>query len=270
MGPPASKSTGNPAKEQLLEWVNQSGFPFQTALEALITDTTTTWRWKVTHTEEAWKNGSDERDGFIDLIVENEPRTVALVVEAKRTLDAPWIFLVPDPNQMNRRHLKGWVTYSGKTPYFGWRDITLEPRTPESQYCVIRGQDEKSLSMLERIGSQLISATEAYAWDDRPHVDARAVGMRLYCSAVVTTAPLHVCQYDPQNIALDVGRITDADFTEVPVVRFRKQLSTRSAPAATPQESSNREHSVFVLNATHLMGFLASLDIDDNAFRWLR
>src|ERR1700758_2575075 len=85
MGPSGEELPPNHDQAQLLEWVNQSGFPFQTALEALIAGTATRWRWKVTHTEEAWKNGSDDRDGFIDLVVENEPRTVALIVEAKRT-----------------------------------------------------------------------------------------------------------------------------------------------------------------------------------------
>jgi hypothetical protein len=260
----------------LLEWVNQSGFPFQTALEALIARTTTEWRWKVTHIEEAWKNGSDERDGFIDLVIENEPRTVALVVEAKRTLDASWIFLVPDAKQLDRRHLKAWLTWSGQVPYFGWYDVTLEPRTPESQFCVVRGQGDKTLSMLERVGSELISATEAFAWDDRQNVDSKLNEMRLYCSVIVTTATLWVCRYDPNNIPLDVGTIPDAVFTEVPVVRFRKQLSTRPVSSGTPAslrsfvESSTKEHAVFVVNASHLMDFLEDFDIDEDALRRLR
>src|SRR5258708_26201468 len=161
MEPPQSKPAVGHDKEQLLEWVNQSGFPFQTALEALIRNTSTEWRWTVTHVEEAWKNGSDERDGFIDLVIENGPRTVALIVEAKRTLDASWIFLVPDAKQMDRRHFNAWVTWSGGTPHFGWHDVTLSPQSPESQFCVVRGQDDKNASMLERVGSQLPSATLA-------------------------------------------------------------------------------------------------------------
>jgi len=38
---------------QLLAWVNQSGFPFQTALEALIRQTATEWRWSVTRVRKA-------------------------------------------------------------------------------------------------------------------------------------------------------------------------------------------------------------------------
>jgi hypothetical protein len=265
-----------PDKEKLLEWVNASGFPFQTALESLIQGTSTEWRWTVTHVEQAWKNGSDERDGFIDLVIENEPRTVALVVEAKRTLDASWIFLVPDAKQISRRHLKAWLTWSGRPPHFGWQDIALDPSTPESKFCIVRGQDEKALSMLERVGSELVSATEAYAHDDRRNVDSKPKEMRLYCSVIVTTAALRVCQYDPGAITLDVGKIADATFTEVPVVRFRKQLSTRST--ATPDlagpggsfGSSTREHTVFVVNAQHLMDFLESFDIDANALNSLR
>ena len=276
MGPAKPKSPGGHDKEQLLEWVNQSGFPFQTALDTLIRETSTRSRWTVTHVEEAWKNGSDDRDGFIDLVIENQPRTVALVIEAKRTLDASWIFLVPDQGQMSRRHLKAWLTWSGKSPYFGWYDVTLEPRTPESQFCVVRGQDEKALSMLERIGSELISATEAYAWEDRPNVEPGTSEMRLYCSVIVTTAALQICQYDPRGISLNAGKMPDADFAELPVVRFRKQMSTRGTTTAAPgvvrpfMGSSSKEHAVFVVNATHLIDFLDAFDIDEDAFRRLR
>jgi hypothetical protein len=275
MSPSESKSAAGHDKEQLLEWVNQSGFPFQTALEALIRGASTEWRWTVTHIEEAWKNGSDERDGFIDLVIENGPRTVALIVEAKRTLDASWIFLVPYPKQMDRRHFNAWVTWSGGTPHFGWHDVTLSPQSPESQFCVVRGQDDKNASMLERVSSQLVSATEAFAWEDRAN-DSKPIEMRLYCSVIVTTAALQICQYDPSGISLDVGKIPDAVFTEVPVVRFRKQLSTRSM--AAPELASVRataggdtkEHAVFVVNASHLMDFLEDFDIADNTLRWLR
>jgi hypothetical protein len=274
MGPSEPKSPGGHDKQQLLEWVNQSGFPFQTALEILIRETSTRPRWTVTHVEEAWQNGTDERDGFIDLVIENQARTVALVIEAKRTLDASWIFLVPDGGQMSRRHLKAWLTWSGTSPYFGWYDVTLEPRTPESQFCVVRGQDEKSLSMLERIGSDLIPATGAYAREDRPNVEPKTSEMRLYCSVIVTTAALQICQYDPRGIPLNVGKIPDADFTEVPVVRFRKQLwaTTTEAPVGIKRfvGSSSKEHAVFVVNATHLIDFLDAFDIDEDAFRRLR
>jgi hypothetical protein len=276
MGPVEPKTATTHTPEQMLEWVNQSGFPFQTALEALILRTQTEWRWTVTHVEEAWRNGSDEQDGFIDLVIENQPRSVALIVEAKRTLDASWIFLVPNKKQMERRHLKAWLTWSGKSPYFGWQDVTLEPRTPESQFCIVRGQDDKTLSMLERIGSQLISATEAYAWEDRAHVDSTPEQMRLYCSVIVTTATLQVCEYKPDEVGLDDGKILEAEFTEVPVVRFRKQLSTRPVTAAAPPRLSSlvgsrpKEHAVFVVNSNHLMDFLADFDIDSRTLARLR
>jgi hypothetical protein len=276
MGTDEPKSNANHDPEQLLEWVNQSGFPFQTALEALINRSQTEWRWTVTHVEEAWRNGSDERDGFIDLVIENQPQSVALIVEAKRTLDASWVFLVPNKKQMSRRHLKGWLTWSGKSPYFGWHDVTLEPRTPESQFCIVRGQDEKTLSMLERVGGQLISGIEAYAWEDRARVDSTPEQMRLYCGVIVTTATLQICEYDPDEVGLDDGKILEAAFTEVPVIRFRKQLSTRPMPATAPPRLSSfvasrpKEHTVFVVNANHLIDFLGDFDIDNKTLSWLR
>jgi hypothetical protein len=100
--------------------------------------------------------------------------------------------------------------------------------------------------------------------------------MRLYCSVIVTTATLQVCQYEPRDILLDVGKVLDAVFTEVPVVRFRKQLSTRAMTVPDPASvraytgNGTKEHTVFVVNATHLIDFLEDFDIDEDALRWLR
>jgi hypothetical protein len=72
-----------------------------------------------------------------------------------------------------------------------------------------------------------------------------------------------------------VGNIADAAFTEVPVVRFRKQLSTRPMAAAPARAraspgSSTKGHAVFVVNAPHLVDFLEDFDIDEDALRRLR
>jgi len=271
-----SSPTAGPEEAKLLEWVNQSGFPFQTALEALVNGTQTEWKWKVKLTEEGWKNLEDGKEGFIDLVLQNEPGSMSLVVEAKRTLDACWVFLVPDKKHMSRRHLKGWLTWSGEMPFCGWRDVTLSPASPESQFCVVRGQDNKAVPMLERVAGDLVSSTEALALEEKPFVERRKHEMRLYCSVIVTTATLKVCEYDPGGIPLDLGKITDATFTEVPVVRFRKQLSTRKVQRPVllhlDEHSQTRlkEHTVFVINALHFMDFLHAFDIDAASTRNLQ
>lgn len=89
-------------------------------------------------------------------------------------------------------------------------------------------------------------------------------------------AALQVCQYDPRGVALDVGKNQEAIFTQVAVVRFRKQLSTRPMAGVTPATvstsvaSNTKEHSVFVVNAQHLIDFLEDFDIDQDVMRRLR
>src|SRR6266850_1548849 len=93
-------SPPDPESEKLLDRVNQTGFPLQIALAALVNRTSTAsasdWRWMVKYEEHSWKNVDDDREGFIDLILQNHPGTVAFVLECKRTLDSSWLFLMPD------------------------------------------------------------------------------------------------------------------------------------------------------------------------------
>ena len=81
---------------------------------------------------------------------------------------------------------------------------------------------------------------------------------------------------EPDEVGLDDGKILEAELTEVPVVRFRKQLSTRPATTTAPPSLSSfaasrpKEHALFVVNSNHLMDFLADFDIDSKTLRWLR
>jgi hypothetical protein len=84
----------------------------------------------------------------------------------------------------------------------------------------------------------------------------------MFFSAIVTTAKLKVCKFDSADISIADGTISQADFSDVPFVRFRKQLSTRTAGV----DFSNRadaffslelakEHTVFVVNPNSSSNF---------------
>jgi hypothetical protein len=264
--------------QKLLDWVNQTGFPLQIALADRVNRSHTERRWKVKHTEHSWKNANDGQAGFIDIVLRDDPGTVALVVKCKRTLDSSWIFLMPDPKQLDRRHVKAWITWSGAEtpPHFGWRDVTLDPRTPQSQFCVIPGQDPKAaMPMLERIGGGLVSATEAFATEERGIINRSRGNLRVYCSVIATTAKLYVCQFDPSSIPLDTGKIPTGQLVAVPAVRFRKQLSVRLPDFSPGQQedahevSLSKEHTVFIVNAEHFIDFLNDFDIDSQAVNFL-
>ena len=262
-------------QKKLAEIVNQSGFPLQIGIAQHIKLTSSEHGWKVLHTEHSWESVENDENGFIDLILEDQHGTSVVLVECKRVLESSWVFLNANPSLTNRRHAKTWVTcyISENLATYGWVDLTLEPSCPESQYCVVFGQDAKSKPMIERIGADLVSATEALAQEEKPYLARIKDAIRMYFSVIVTTAQLKICSFDPKDISLADGKINKSSFQDVPFVRFRKQLSTR-LPKPNFSEGLGRlayakEHTIFVVNAEAISQFLSVIELDDDVYRRL-
>lgn len=200
--------------------VNQSGFPLQIGIATIVGNTTSKHGWKVLRQEHSWRNEADDGTGFIDIVLENQSGTAVLVLECKRVLNSAWIFLNPATSVNNRRHAKGWLTryVNGACTHFDWHHLSLSPASPETEFCVVPGQDAKSKPMLERIASDLVSATEAYAREEKPFQAAVGDALRMYFSVIVTTSSLKVCSFDPNQISLSDGKIDQSQFVEVPYV----------------------------------------------------
>jgi len=154
--------------EKLRNFVNSSGFPLQIAIEHLVRSKTLSHCWKVRYKEHSWKNVDTHNSGFIDLILADDNGTSAMVIECKRVQDASWIFLLPSMKQANVERTHVWVSRldGQEARFFGWNDIAADPASPESEFCIVPGQDQKSRPMLERIASELIEATEGLARED--------------------------------------------------------------------------------------------------------
>jgi hypothetical protein len=249
--------------------VNQSGFPLQIGVSALVTRSTNVHGWKVLYTEHSWKNPFNESTGFIDLVLIDRHGTGFMAVECKRVLDSSWIFLISNPQQMERRHAKAWVARyrNGTATWFDWADITLDPRTPESGYCIVRGQDAKARPLLERVGAELVCATEALAHEEQRIRSQRHDAWRFFFNVIITTATLKVCEFPEEKVSLNDGKIHGSTFHEVPYLRFRKQLSVRFPGAQSSFASGDelayaKAHTVFVVNAGHLGQFLSEFAID--------
>lgn len=265
------------SQQKLADLVNQSGFPLQIAVANAVDQSTNRHGWNVTYTEHAWRDAETGEDGFIDIVLQHRYTDCTLVVECKRVLEASWIFLVPGSRAPNRRHVKAWVTqYSGGTQRrFYWSDITLDPATPQAEYCVVPGQDSKSKPMIERIGADLVSATLALAKEEQPLLARNKDSRRIYFSMLITTARLRVCTFDPSSVALHDGKIPSGSFQEVPFVRFRKQLSTRPlteaevTKASTSSLANAKEHTVFIVQAESLTDFLNEFELDGNTLQQL-
>jgi hypothetical protein len=244
--------------------VNSSGFPLQIALEALVKETYREHRWRILFSEHSWANCNTHESGFIDLILQHADRSLLLVLECKRVQNSNWVFLQGDESVNSRSHAKAWCTREeeGNILKFGWFDVTVDPSTAESKFCAVWGQDAKSRPMLERLAAEVVASTEGFAIEDQPFHKGSMGYERLYFSAIVTTANLVLCNFDPSKVPVDTGEIDQAKFTRVPYLRFRKQLSTYEMPETSWKESSaqdisiHKENTVFIISASALIDFL--------------
>ncbi len=258
--------------------VSKSGFPLQIAIEHLV-ETIMPSSWKVLSKEHAWNNGNT--DGFIDLVLQKADR-LRMVIECKKVFNAQWIFLNPDSVQGARNHFKAWVTRAepGKEIYFGWADLTGQPISGESEFCVMVGNNKRT-PLLEWQAGELIQATEGvateeyYLWKSNPE---RGSLFNVYINVIVTTADLYVYSFSEAKISLKDGNIDSTNFFSVPYVRFRKQLSTSPASARGLLASGRlefeknpnfrtlvqaKENTVFIVNSLAFQRFLGEFREDD-------
>ena len=261
-------------KKQTIDIVNKSGFPLQIALEEYFRTDPQNLGWHVMHSEHAWENENDGKSGFIGLVVRNNAGTCVLVIECKRVLDTSWIFLCQPKNQANRSQCKAWVSKhdGAEMRRFGWYDVQLEPTSAQSDFCIVRGQSSNSRPMLESAASEVVSATEALAWENYKFVKERRSDLVAYFNVIITTARLDICVVDPENISLADGKISaNTPVFETPYVRFRKQLSTRPPNNAlfradtARSMATTKENTVLVLHAELISLFLQDFNFDSQA-----
>lgn len=255
--------------DKLKKLVNSSGFPLQIGLVHHIASKFIYGDWKVILSEHPWKLPSASDNGFIDLVVEDKNRTQIMVVECKRVRDTEWVFLVPKGNPNLRSHANNWFTLiqSGNTKRFFWTDLSSSPPSYQSEYCIVHGQDPKSKPMLERIASELIDSTEALAFEEHSIHKDDTEFLRIYFNVIVTTAELKICKFEPSDIDVSTGEISNTKFEIVPWMRFVKSFTSRpvtSSTANTISESAKaNERTVFVVNADKFVEFLSEWDLGD-------
>jgi hypothetical protein len=249
--------------DDLSKLVNQSGFPLQLAVDWLVQDRSEQHGWSVLYREHGWKH-ADGQTGFIDLVLEDRHRSSVLIVECKRVLDADWLFLETTPVETPTLSTRLWTTNTkdhGRA-YFGYFDALAKPDSPESNYCVVAGQDSKSRPLLERLAAELTGATEALALEEQPLVTKCHHGLRMYAPLVITTARIHMSEFDPKDVELGIGEAKSISHREIPWVRFRKQLSSdlavspKNAEWSFSQLALAKEKQLFVVNIAHLTDFL--------------
>ena len=254
----------------LHQHVNNSGFPLQLAISNLIKDKICDWR--VLYEEHAWTLESDS--GFIDLVIEDEYKVWLMNIECKRVRDAQWIFLKDKDKEAKRRHAKLWITSKDASEtinHFGWVDVAMDPSTVQSSYCIVAGQDAKARPMLERIAASVVKSTEALALQETKTLSSNYSDLRVYQNVIVTTAELFVCETDVSTINITNGELDeDSQFTNVPYVRFRKQVGSLDNDIKPATETrglneliTSRESTVFIVNSAHFEQFINACELPD-------
>ncbi len=248
---------------QLIEKeANNSGFLLQLAIEREVRGGR--GRWQVVAREHPWSHAETGTSGYLDLVIEADRLTVP--VECKRRSGGNWVFIIDSEQDQQDRADCWWVNWVENRPdLMGASELAVEPSGYASEFCVVTGEGLKhSGEMLEKLGSELVRATEALSveWRSLQHSGDLA-DVQVFLPIVVTTAHLSVCKVDVATIQLDSGRAEDLAGEEVPFVWFRKALTTRRQslvqPTSLQQSHADFRRTVAVVSAEHVGAFLDDL-----------
>jgi len=131
--------------------VNDSGFPLQLGLKHVIQ--TGGARFQVAVSEHLWRDPLGDETKFLDLALRTGNDQL-LVIECKRARETDWIFLREPSGQApsnERRVARAWITavkvnesHHVNVSVNDWYDVWIEPRSPITQYCVVRKNNQRT------------------------------------------------------------------------------------------------------------------------------
>jgi Holliday junction resolvase-like predicted endonuclease len=256
-----------PNDDEITNLVNAAGFLFQLRVEHEIKTRlkVSGSNWDIAAREYRWVNRHTGDEGYIDLILRKG--IVVLVIECKRVTNGVWAFLSEDGVSSTQRARLLWTHQSsGSKPTTDWADFTVDPSSPESLFCVVRGHGEKDKPMMERIASNLMNAVEALAEQELQLSQVADLPKQcIFVPLIITNAELVVPRYNVASISIADGQIETAHSEKVPLVRFRKSLFS-AIPQRSPKptiEESNREseRTVLIMSSTELVNVLNKFDL---------
>jgi hypothetical protein len=269
--------SANDPDADLFKLVNDSGFPFQMAVTYQIEQSVRVHRWKVIAEEHPWKHPESNREGFVDQILRHElDNAFRALLECKRLKEGgKWVFLTPPdhPEDSTRLSVFWTAALTPRQTGRGWFDIDFTPKSPESSFCVLLGDNDKR-TMFEHIADGLLPATESVGLEEvklNPPLPDQVVEPRCYLPIVITNASLHTASFDPGELDMKSGRLPagKCDFKEVPSVRFRKSLGTHVTLQTETQINHGQEgiaeanrlsqRTILVLNSNSLSALLKEL-----------
>ncbi|MBM3181639.1 MAG: hypothetical protein FJZ86_15010 [Chloroflexi bacterium] len=253
--------------DDLLNIVNKSGFLFQTRIEKEI-EATKPGNWTPIAHEHRWVDPLDGKEGYIDLILEYGIER--MVIECKKVSEAKWIFLVPNDQVKTNRAKLLW-TFEGlikqdayRKKISAWHNFQTKAASLEALFCIIRGQGENDTPMLERLSSYLLRSIENLVHEELEYEKRATQDLHIYYPVIVTNSTLLACQYEPNNIEISSGQLANAEFEEVPFIRFRKNLSSSVKTKEIrdiKQANLDYERTIFIINSNHVVDILKQINL---------
>lgn len=250
-------------QEHLNNLVDKSGFPLQLKLEDIRTNAP---NWVVEGQELYWEIGG--HSGFIDSVYGDSSLSKKVITEVKKTSGGEWIFMI-DRKRMKRG--SGVITLNGLSRSMGddlleWSEINFDLIRTRSAFCIVSGQNEGN-PMLERLCTQILMATEAFARKDyksRYHISEDR--STYYYPVIITNTPLYLCTYDISNVDLESGLIKgEKEFEEIKSIIFQKPFwSTINTNhqvnySRSYQLNEAQDRSVLIVQSTEFFNFLNRL-----------
>src|SRR5262249_44948097 len=85
-----------------------------------------------------------------------------------------------------------------------------------------------------------------------------------YVPTIITAASLFVCRFGLPSVSINEGTLNSAKFDQVPLIRFRKSLTTIVEPKVGTLRELNRarERTMLVINSASLSGVLQKMQLD--------
>lgn len=259
----------------LRKLVNASGFLFQLGAEHHIRQSRAKHGWDVILREHPWNDSVTGDEGYIDLVLGKG--ITRIILECKRSQDATWVFLVSNGQPEEIQRVRGqWVERKvGEEIRAGCYEWTIDPKSPEAGFCVVRGTGETDRPMLERLSDLILKSLDCLAEEELQIANPKTIFRRIYLPAIVTTAKLEICYFNPEDVSLKDGKISGGVFKSVPLVRFRKSLTTSLTPNIQPQNlteaGQDKERTVIIIDGSELTTALRQIQIlksEFEAFPW--
>lgn len=227
--------------ENLIAIVNRTGFPLQSALEAIAQQKQDTHYWYFLSREHSWQHPKTGETRFVDLILGGQAVTrsnavvgIRAVIECKR-LDGSMVFLIPSARNPDSSFLiRAYSTKRNETPECAWRDMQFAPSMHAIEFCasgIRKGAraDQPDHRTLESWCNELLAASIAIAGQELSgfRKERDVVLGAVYFPILVTTANLYTLRFDPKAVTLDAGTVPvppDSEVNRIDWVHFRKDF----------------------------------------------